>query len=356
MSRLRVLVVEDSLTVRKRLCEVLSADPDIEVVGEALDGHEAVDLCTALKPDVVTMDMMLPRMNGLLATEHIMAHCPTPILVVSAFDRNELFRTFDALAAGAVEVLEKPVGEDGGDAAWAHRLVTTVKLVSRIRVITHLRAKLPSATQQPGALPPRSGTGHCASRLLALGASTGGPAALVRILHDLPAPLPVPLLVVQHIGDDGVVFADWLATQTAHPARYARHGEPLDETKGSVVLAPPNRHLVVQNGRLNLLDEPPLHSCKPAIDYLFRSIAKTSYATCTTACVLTGMGRDGASGLLDIRRAGGQTMAQDEASSVIYGMPREAMRLGAAEQSLSLEDIGPALAASWHQKEQRAGR
>jgi two-component system chemotaxis response regulator CheB len=355
MSRLRVLVVEDSLTVRKRLCEVLSADPDIEVVGEATDGQQAVDLCTALRPDVVTMDMMLPTMNGLLATEHIMAHCPTPILVVTAFDRSELFRTFDALAAGAVDVLEKP-GENDGDEAWARRLVTTVKLVARIRVITHLRGKLPSATHRPEVIDHSQNRRRDPCRLIALGASTGGPAALARVLQDLPAPLPMPLLVVQHIGDDGVVFADWLATQTAHPARYARDGELLDGTKGTVVLAPPNRHLVLQSGRLHLLDEPPLHSCKPSIDYLFRSIAKTTHAPCTVASLLTGMGRDGASGLLDIRRAGGRTIAQDEASSVIYGMPREAVRLGAAEQVLSIDDIGPVLAASWSRKAEREVR
>ncbi|MFT3856917.1 MAG: response regulator [Aquabacterium sp.] len=152
MSRLRVLIVEDSLTVRKRMCEVLNSDGGIEVVGEATDGQQGVDMCLALRPDVVTMDMMLPIMNGLVATEHIMAHCPTPILVVSALERQVLFRTFDALAAGAVEVLDKPTGEDGADEAWSRRLIATVKLVARIRVITHVRGKLsptPAALNAP---------------------------------------------------------------------------------------------------------------------------------------------------------------------------------------------------------------
>ena len=349
MARLRVLVVEDSLTVRKCLCEVLSADPEIEVVGEALDGRQAVELCAALRPDVVTMDMMLPVMNGLAATEHIMAHCPTPILVVSAFERNELFQTFDALAAGAVEVLEKPHGEDdvGVDGAWARRLVSTVKLVARIRVVTHIRGKLQSATRKADLASQSAPQPGTKSLLIALGASTGGPAALVRVLKALPPPLPVPVLVVQHIGDDGVVFADWLAAQTAHPARYARHGEAVEGTRGMVILAPPDHHLVLERGHLKLNQEPPLHSCRPAIDHLFRSIARSSLAAHTTAALLTGMGRDGASGLLDIRRAGGRTIAQDEATSVIYGMPREAVRLGAAERVMALDQIGPALTAAW---------
>lgn len=353
MARLRVLVVEDSLTVRKRLCEVLAADPDIEVVGEAVDGQEAVDMCSTLRPDVVTMDMVLPLMNGLQATEHIMAHCPTPILVVSAFDRDALFKTFDALAAGAVDVLEKPNGQGDAKAeeAWARRFVSTVKVVSRIRVITHLRGKLPSATRKAEPVRPSHCEQRPSVRLIAIGASTGGPSALVHVLKALPAPLPVPLVIVQHIGDDGVAFADWLATQTPHPARYARHGEKLADTQGTVILAPPNFHLLLENGRLQLNDGPPLHSCKPAIDNLFKSIARTRQAECTTACLLTGMGRDGAAGLLDIRRAGGHTIAQDEATCVIYGMPREAVRLGAARQILALDDIGPALGAAWRHEE-----
>ena len=352
MSRLRVLVVEDSLTVRKCLSEVLAADDGIEVVGEAVDGRQAVDMCMALRPDVVTMDMMLPVMNGLVATEHIMAHCPTPILIVSALQRDELFRTFDALAAGAVEVLEKPSAEQGADQAWARRLVNTVKLVSRIRVITHVRGKLAPSRTAPIDPCPEGKAPPCRTRLIALGASTGGPAALVRIRKALPAPLPVPLLVVQHIGDDfGVAFADWLGSQSAHPARYAREGERVEATAGNVVLAPPGIHLTVAGPQLKFLDAPPLHSCKPAIDHLFSSIARHGWASGTAACLLTGMGRDGASGLLDIRRAGGHTIAQDEASCVIYGMPREAVRLGAVERVMSLDAIGPALALMLKEQE-----
>src|SRR5580692_11712078 len=151
MAKTRVLVVDDSLSVRKRLVEVLGADPDLDVVGEADDGRTAIELCQSLRPDVVTLDMMLPVMTGLAATEYIMAHFPTPILIVSAStNRGELFKTYDALAAGAVDVLEKPAGDEVED-AWERRLVSTVKLVSRIKVITHLRAKLRPPPSPPTA-------------------------------------------------------------------------------------------------------------------------------------------------------------------------------------------------------------
>jgi two-component system chemotaxis response regulator CheB len=353
MPRLRVLIVEDSLTVRQRLHEVLAGDPDIEVVGQAVNGQEAVDMCLALRPDVITMDMMLPVMSGLVATEQIMAHRPTPILVVSALDRQEMFKTFDALKAGAVEVLQKP-GGDGSepDEAWAARLISTVKLVARIRVITHLRAKLPSGSrvQRHASLAIEPSTQK--TQLLVLGASTGGPGALVRILSALPAPLKLPLLIVQHIGEDfGMAFADWLGTQTPHRTRYARDGEAWRNTAGEVVLAPPGVHLIMNQSQLALSDAPAVHSCKPAIDLLFHSIATNACASATVAGLLTGMGRDGAQGLLNIRRAGGQTIAQDEATSSIYGMPREAAQLGAAQHVLPLDDIGPWLAARMVQAE-----
>src|SRR5437870_79999 len=188
MPAIRVLVVEDSLTVRKRLVEVLTADPELEVVGEAEDGKAAIELCQRLRPDVVTLDMMLPVMTGLAATEHIMAYCPTPILIVSAStNRGELFRTYDALAAGAVDVLEKPNGVEPED-DWERRLTSTLKLVSRIKVITHPRARL-SPAARPAPVAPCVTPGRC--RAVAIGASTGGPAAVVHILRELPARYPL---------------------------------------------------------------------------------------------------------------------------------------------------------------------
>jgi two-component system, chemotaxis family, protein-glutamate methylesterase/glutaminase len=341
---IRVLVVEDSLTVRRRLCEVLAAAPDFDVVGEAADGKRAIELCSALRPDVIMMDMMLPVMSGLAATEYIMAHCPTPILIVSSStNRGELFKTYDALAAGAVDVLEKPNGDEA-DGVWEQKLLSTLRLVSRIRVITHLRGRLRDRAVEPvAATPPPRGEGRRRIEVVALGASTGGPAALVEVLHGLPPAFQIPVLIVLHIGEKfGAALADWLDGQTRRRVVLAEDGTLVTSLAGRVAMAPPNYHLAVRAGRLELTMSPERHSCRPSVDVLFESAA-AAYGGGLAACLLTGMGRDGAAGLLAVRRAGGLTIAQDEGTSVIYGMPREAALLGAVEHVLPLQDIGPAL-------------
>ena len=340
----RVLVVEDSATVRERLIAALEAAPDVEVVGEAADGKRGIELCRQLRPDVITMDMMLPLMSGLSATEYIMAHCPTPILVVSAsINRGELFKIYEALAAGAVDVLEKPTGlEEPG--AWERRLIAMVKLVARIRVITHPRARLTRLTT-PQANPVSFPCGTHPYSVIAIGASTGGPGAILQILCNLPADFHIPILFVLHINEPfGTAFADWLDSQTSRPVVYARDGAPVAAAAGQVIVAPGDRHMVVSEGRVRLTRGPERHSCRPAVDVLFESVA-AEYGASAAACLLTGMGRDGALGLLRIREAGGLTIAQDEASSVVYGMPREAVNLGAATHVLPLAEIGPRLAA-----------
>jgi two-component system chemotaxis response regulator CheB len=347
MRKIRVLVVEDSVTVRKHLTEVLAGDPDLEVVGEGRDGKEAIDLCQALRPDVLTLDMMLPVMTGLAATEYIMAHCPTPILIVSSStNRGEMFRTYDALAAGAVDVLEKPTDGDvaGG---WERRFLSAVKLVSRIKVITHLRGKLGPLAGAPAGRAPMplealAGRPRCAA--VAMGVSTGGPAALQHILRDLSPRFPIPILLVIHIGEPfGVALAEWLDAQSPLRVAYAKDGEPLpDAGHGRVIMAPPEVHLVLRGGRLRLTTTPERHSCRPSVDALFESVAR-ELGDRAVACLLTGMGRDGAMGLLEVRRAGGLTLAQDEATSVVFGMPREAILMGAAERVLPLEQFAPTL-------------
>jgi len=348
MTKVRLLVIEDSTTVRKRLCEVLASDPGIEVIGEAADGKRAIELCCALRPDAVTMDMMLPVMSGLAATEYIMAHCPTPILIVSAStNRGELFRTYEALAAGALDVLDKPLGDER-DEDWERRLVSVVKLISRIRVITHPRARLGAyGRPQAAPVPPArlSTAADSRYRAVAIGTSTGGPAAIVQVLGALPREFTLPVLLVLHIGEPfGTAFADWLDGQIGRPAAYARDGESVMSAAGCVVMAPPDRHLVVHEGRLRLTRDPERHSCRPSVDVLFESMAG-EFGPGAAACLLTGMGRDGAAGLLQIRQAGGFTIAQDEATSVVYGMPREAALLGAAERVLPLGEIGSMLAS-----------
>jgi two-component system chemotaxis response regulator CheB len=348
MRRIRVLIVEDSATVRAHLAEVLGRDPEIEVCGAAADGKEGIERCQALRPDVVTLDMILPVMSGLAATEYIMAHCPTPILVVSSStNRGELHKTYEALAAGALDVLDKPRG-DASDPAWERKLVDTVKLVSRIKVITHPRAKLAGLAQGRGGASPLDGLGAPPSPAgrpaIAIGASTGGPGAVVQVLRGIPTTLKLPIFLVLHIGEPfGAALADWLDGQTAHSVRAALHGEPVP-TSG-VIMAPPDRHLMVHGGHLRLSRDPERHSCRPSVDVLFESVAREC-GSAAAAAVLTGMGRDGAAGLLAIRQAGGSTIAQDEATSVVYGMPREAAAMGGAGLVLPLPEIGPALAAA----------
>ncbi len=349
-SPIRVLVVEDSLTIRKRIVEVLSADRDIVVVGEAADGKRGFELCRALRPDAVTLDMMMPVMTGLATTESIMAYCPTPILVVSAStNRGELFRTYDALAAGALDVLEKPLGDER-DGAWEARLRRAVKLIARIKVITHLRARLEAAAPAPGAPQvaewPRQPLGPGSARVVAIGGSTGAPGAVLEILRRLPRGFACPVLLVLHINEPfGAALAEWLDGQSAVPVRYARAGERLPTGTGCVLMAPPGRHLVVEGDALRLSDAPERHSCRPSVDVLFESLAARRTADATLAVLLTGMGRDGAAGLLAIRRGGGRTIAQDEATSVVFGMPHEAIVLGAAERVLALQEIAPAIVA-----------
>ncbi|OFW20809.1 MAG: chemotaxis response regulator protein-glutamate methylesterase [Acidobacteria bacterium RIFCSPLOWO2_02_FULL_65_29] len=346
MANIRVLVVEDSTTVRRHLCQVLAADRGFDIVGEAADGKQAIGLCCALRPDVVTMDMMMPVMSGLGATEYIMAHCPTPILVVSSStNRGELFKTYEALAAGALDVLEKPSGREAGD-GWERKFIATLRLISRIRVITHPRARLRTlgrAEVEPMVQTSPPDRRRC--RVVAIGASTGGPSAVVEVLRALPSSFPLPLLLVLHIAEPfGAAFADWLDGQTAHRVSYARDGELVSARAGQVMMAPSESHLVVRGGRAHLTLDAARHSCRPSVDVLFESIAR-EYGGASAACLLTGMGCDGASGLLAVRRAGGFTIAQDEATSVVYGMPREAALLGAAGSVLPLDEIGPTLSA-----------
>ena len=343
MARIRILVVEDSATVRNRLVEVLAGDPDIEIVGQAADGKRGIELCQALRPDVVTMDMMLPTMSGLAATEYIMAYCPTPILIVSSStNRGELFKTYEALAAGAVDVLDKPTGEEE-DGTWERRLLAAVKLVSRIPVITHPRGRY--APRRPAAAayspPAENGDAGDRARVFAIGASTGGPSAIVEVLRNIPADFDLPILFVLHINAlFGPSFAEWLDGQSSHRVAYARDGDAVIAATGRVVMAPPEHHMVVRDGRLRLNRDPERHSCRPSVDTLFESVA-AEFGPAAIAALLTGMGRDGAAGLLAIRNAGGLTIAQDEATSVVYGMPREAHLLGAARRILPLAEIGP---------------
>jgi two-component system chemotaxis response regulator CheB len=339
---IRVLVVDDSPTVRRYLCEVLSRDPGFLVVGSVGSGEEAIRACRALRPDVITLDIAMPGMDGLAVTEQIMAYQPTPIVVVSAAaNRAESSVAFSALAAGAVEVLDKPGGTSAGD-RWERRLLATVRRASRIRVITHVRGRTPArpvlARAEP--LPPATAP----VRVIGIGASTGGPGTLRAILTDLPADVAVPMLAVIHMDRSfDASFVAWLAGQVPRPVALAKDGMPLPPVgRGVVLVAPAGRHLVLDGTILRLVAGPPRHACLPSIDTLFESLA-ASLGPETAGCLLTGMGRDGARGLLAIRRAGGHTVAQDQASSVVFGMPAAAIELGGAECVAAAEGIAMVL-------------
>ena len=351
MAKIRVLVVEDSPTMRDFLVESLRSDPDLEVIAQAGDGKKAIELCERLRPDVVTLDMMLPMATGLEVTEHVMAYCPTPIVIVSSStNRGEIFRTYDALAAGAIDVIEKP-DIDTLHAEWGGRLAAKVKLASRVKVITHPRAKLrnlnsprpvdPIEPPAPFFESPRN------IDCIAIGTSTGGPQALAEILGALPVNFPIPIVIVLHISEIfSTAMAEWLSTVSKIPVaiakseeRFPRFGLPR------VILAPPGKHLVAQSGMLRCIDGPEVHSCRPSVDVFFQSIALELKSRCI-AVLLTGMGKDGAKGLLEIAKEGGLTIAQDEQSSIIFGMPREAIQLGAAKRILPLREIATALVAA----------
>lgn len=335
---IRVLLVEDSSTVRCLLRETLQL-PEFEVVGEAHDGQQAIELCRTTRPDVITMDMLLPVMSGLAATEYIMAHFPTPILIVSSsFNRGELFKTYDALAAGAVDTFEKPSGDDD-ETQWREDFLSALRIVARVRVITHPRGKRTRETS-PAPRPILQRV-----NLVAFGGSTGGPGALVRVLNGIPLDFKLPIVAVIHLSTPFArAFIEWLAQQTSRDVTYAVDGAYVADMGGRVVMAPPNFHLRVVNGRFQLSQDAEVHSCRPSVDVLFESLASSS-AQHITACLLTGMGKDGARGLLQLKQAGAMTIAQSESSCVVYGMPREAALLGAAQRILSLEEIAEDIAA-----------
>lgn len=328
MPALRVLIVEDSVMVRRRLADAFADDPSFTVVGEAGDGERALELCQRLRPDVVTMDLMLPGMNGVEVTRRIMTHCPTPIVVFSGMENRTMgLYLLDALTAGAVDAVEKPTRFVTTE--WAGELLTRVKQAARS----------PSA-QVPDHLKPEPTWPVHPPRVVVMGASTGGPAAVRTIVQHLPSDFPLPILLVMHLSEQfEASMVDWLGKSTAFPVRHAVDGEPLPPVgRPQLILARANRHLVMREGRLWLSAEAERHSSRPSVDVLFESVAR-EMGSRAIACLLTGMGRDGAEGMNILRRAGAMTMAQDEASSVVFGMPLEAIRLGAIRHVLPLNEI-----------------
>jgi two-component system chemotaxis response regulator CheB len=340
-----VLIAEDSEVTREYLAYLLGKDPELDIVGMAKDGQEAVEQAERLKPDLILMDVHMPRLDGIEATRVIMERVPTPIVMasVSSFGGSTA-QIFDALKAGALTVASKPSGpSDKNFEESVEKLLQTIKAMAEVKVIRRWpkRERPPLPAQPPN---------HSLSqpnrkiRLIAIGASTGGPQAITEILSGLAGDLSTPVLVVQHIATGFISgFVEWLGQSTGLPVKLAEPDEPA--MPGIVYLAPDGMQMGIRrDGRIHLTHEPMENGFSPSASYLMRSVAE-NYGRAAIGILLTGMGRDGADGLKQLRDAGAMTVAQDEESSVIFGMPREAIRLGAAEQVLPLTRISSLLSA-----------
>jgi two-component system chemotaxis response regulator CheB len=328
---IRVLVVDDSALVRQILGRLLEVDPAVRVIGYAADGKEAVEKTFQLRPDLITMDIRMPGMDGLEATEKIMAYRPTPILIVtSARDRRGVQVTMETLAAGALEVVEKPtiLPDDSWEALGAP-LVEKVKLLAGVKVITHLRGRSRLLTGRA-----RPDERERPQRVVGIGVSTGGPGVLAMILGALPADFPLALLIVQHISEGFVAgLVEWLSRQVRLPIRLAREGDQV--RPGLALMAPEGVHLIVERGgRAHLGRALPVGGHRPSADVLLHSLADV-YGEAAVGVLLTGMGRDGAEGLRAVLSAGGYTIVQDEESCAVFGMPKAAIEIGAAQDILS---------------------
>lgn len=332
---IRVLVADDSATAREYLAYLLGEDPALDVVGTARDGLEAVAEAERLRPDVIVMDVHMPRLNGYEATRRIMERVPTPIVMVSASStREEVAMTFEALKAGALTLADKPCGPDHPrHAESARRLVGTVKLMAEVKVVRRWSRRDRAAPPSPPALKPDRKI-----RLIAIGASTGGPQVLAEILGELPRQVGAPILVVQHIAPGFTAgLVEWLRQGTRLAVKLAEPGESA--RPGTVYVAPEGSQMgVTKEGQIRLTKEPVEDGFCPSATHLFQSVAE-ALGRSAVGILLTGMGRDGAAGLKRLREAGGVTIAQDKESSVIFGMPAEAVRLGAAEYVLSPTQI-----------------
>lgn len=328
---IRVLIADDSVTVRGAIATVLGEDPELRIAGQATDGVEAVALARSLRPDVITMDVNMPRLDGLQAIERIMADAPSRVLVItSVSEHRQLELSFRAMAAGALELIAKPrPGEAMRD--WGRKLAQSVRLMAEVPVVRRPRSRPP----QPSKLH------HAGSvDLVALVASTGGPPALAQVLGALPADLPVPIVVAQHIAHGFLPgLVRWFQGICALSIHVGTTGEL--PRAGGVYLPPDSCDIEIEaNGRLRTPPGATLHV--PSGNRLLHSLARV-YGNRAAGFVLTGMGDDGAQGLLALRHAGGATFAQDEHSSVVFGMPQAAQAAGAAREVLSLEHVAPAI-------------
>lgn len=342
--RIKVLIIEDSPVVQELLCHIVGQDPRLEVAGVATSGEQALRMIDRIHPDVVSLDIRLPGMDGFQVTQQIMRHRPTPIVVVAAGDADADI-PIRALQAGALAVVEKPGSLSRGDyQALSRHLCTQLYGMSQVKVIRQRIARggkeaMPSAAVGTDAPPPDAGVpAPRVYKALGIATSTGGPNALAKLLGGLGDLPSLPILLVQHIGAPFTAgFAAWLGSVCPFPVVLAESGAV--PSAGTVHMAPGDRHLsLTPTGRIILTDDPPQCGQRPSGDVLFTAMAAT-YGPGGLGVILTGMGEDGARGLLAMRQAGAYTIAEHASTAVIHGMPGAAVRLGAALEELPLDDI-----------------
>jgi two-component system chemotaxis response regulator CheB len=349
---IRVVVAEDSAAARQLLVAILGEAQGFEVADAVGDGEAALKAVLRHRPSVITMDLHMPGWDGAEASRRIMNVAPTPIVIVTASSNVDGRLTYDALAAGALSVVARPVSPNHPRYAQRRRaLLDELRLMADVQVV---RRYEPSRVVPPvPRISRRAAAGP--TRVIAIATSTGGPAALMRLLRDLPPDLETPILVVQHLSIgflDGLVR--WLSMETGRLVQVARDGQLL--ARGEVLVAPDDRHLRIRpDGTIWLGSDPPIDGHRPSATALFESVAEAAGAA-AVGVVLTGMGRDGAAGLRKLHDAGGPTLAQDAASSAVYGMPKAAVDIGAVDQVAPLGALGGAIGAIVHRSSRPAGR
>ncbi len=347
---IKVLVVDDSLFMRAAIKSLLDSRPEFYVVDMAKDGKEAVDKVLSLRPDVVTMDFNMPRKNGVEAIVAIMEQCPTPVLMFSAHTRQGAKETFDALHAGAFDFVTKPAGEvsaqlDGIADELCSKLAAAARSTPRTKPRTPTRTSL--RTTRPMSVPTLRSSRTMAAvnpnpRIVFIAISTGGPVALSRVIPQLPASLRVGIVIVQHMPPTFTgALAERLNAESPLQVREAANGDM--PCPGLVLVAPGGQHVEFDSsGAIKLVAGPLVHGCRPAADVTMKSAARV-YGRRAIGLIMTGMGKDGAEGLLAIKQAGGKTLAQDKASSVIFGMPKAALELDAVDEIVALDDVATKL-------------
>lgn len=332
---IRILLADDSVLIRTVLRDALRSSPDMTVAGEAANGAEAVSMNESLKPDIIIMDILMPVMDGLKATEVIMAKHPTPILILSStLEDRDVKLAFTAIKKGALDVMGKPsLTGSASQGEFFTKLLEKIRLLSKIRVIHHI--------QRGDRLKPLPATKPSRRSILAIGASTGGPKAVMSIIKALPADFNGAVFVVQHISSGFAKgFAHWLDLECTINVRLAEPGDT--PVSGTALVAPTDCQMILENGVIRIVDAPAVNSCRPSIDVFFESLAATR-AMDTVGLLLTGMGRDGAHGLLQLKEGGAFAIAQDEQSCAVFGMPKAAIALNAVNEVLPLDTIPEAV-------------